>query len=150
MSPRPFAYHTRALARTQIRARIQATSMQRYRAMAAPRPGNSILDAIVKWKPGAFSRTFPDHVRALGGERCQKNVLIAQRVLSQGGRLCTLGKTLGEGGFGRVYEMSVLGLEESLATKAVTVGRVCLVFTLGMGNGRALSGRTFWQKKLSC
>lgn len=49
---------------------------------------------------------------------------MAERVLSEGGKLCVLGKKLGQGGFGSVHQMSVLGLDDSLAIKNVTVGGV--------------------------
>lgn len=135
LPPRLFFFSRRTHVCPQIRAQLLAVSAHLAREGGPSRPANSILAEIAKWQPETYTNAFVDHLRALGGESRDKNVLMAERVLSEGGKLCVLGKMLGEGGFGSVRQMSVLGLDESLAIKNVTVGRVLFFFTLVMDDG---------------
>ena len=89
-------------------------------------PANSITEEIADWEEEEFYYAFIEHVREAGGDSEEKDVFIAEEILSEEKNWYVRRQLLGEGGFGRVDKVSAFTPREYFALKTLkTVSVTC-------------------------
>ena len=93
--------------------------MQRAQVASHSPPANSIIEEIAGWEESEFYNAFVEHVRARGGDSEEKDVFIAEEILSPEKNWYVRRSLLGEGGFGRVDRVSAFTPRENFALKTL-------------------------------